>query len=118
MKDFDIIERKEERELVPVYSNQKSFYKKAKMVYYYNKYNLLIQVELYSYNTLVCTIKNSKYFLNEEVPSYLLFSSTTLKHLKEFLKQFYYSHRFIINTKKDIIEYNNKDYYKINKEVF
>lgn len=89
-------------ELNAIYNHQKSFYKKA----YYKKINIntnLIYkniILLYSYGTLVLKIvyndNKKQYFLNDG----RIYSNTTLKHIKEALKQF-------INvdfSKKDIIK--------------
>ena len=55
--------------------------------------------ELYSYNTLVCTIKGNQYKLNRAINKDLLLSATTLKHIKAFL----YNELGIDNlTKKDL----------------
>lgn len=85
-------------ELLPVYDSKKSFYNKA-----------IIEEEsgikkLYSYNTLVCTLyQNNNIILNNNVDQSLLFSHTTLRHIKEFLKQFYYNSDHNI-TKKDLLK--------------
>lgn len=84
--------------LNPQYDKAKSFYNKAEVVDYGEvKY-------LYSYNTLVCTLRNDKLELNYNIEESLLFSRTTLKHIKEFLKQhFENGERF--KTKKEVIEF-------------
>ena len=105
------------RELKPVYDNAKSFYNKAYTITYLEN-NLVYKMELYSYNTLVLTLTDGVYKLNTEVPEKLLYSQTTLRHTKDFLKQHYYNHRHEIKTKADIIKYNNVNYYKLNKEEF
>ena len=97
----------QENYLNPEYDTRKSFYKKAKVKKYFGKNNLLEKIELYSYNTLVLTLENNKYNLNYSIDSDLLFSNTTLRHIKEFLKQFYNRHKFTINNKNDVIKYNN-----------
>ena len=94
--------------LKPIYNTQKDYYKKAEVKTLNNNIKLL-----YSYNTLVCIIYDNKYILNDNINYNLLFSNTTLKHLKDFLLQniniLRLSH-FIDNkiTKKDIIKNNNK----------
>lgn len=94
-------------EMIPIYDGAKSFYKKA-IIKQVNNLKLL-----YSYNTLVCIIydncKGIKYILNDDVTSNLLFSNTTLRHIKEFLKQNIAGINKNI-TKKDIIKYNNKSF--------
>lgn len=95
-------------ELIPIYTNQNSFYKKAIV----KKINNLIL--LYSYDTLVCAIydcaKYTKYVLNDNINNDLLFSNTTLKHIKEFLYQNTYGFTNKLKTKKDIIKYNNFEF--------
>lgn len=94
--------------LKPIYNTQKDYYKKAEVKTLNNNIKLL-----YSYNTLVCIIYDNKYILNDNISYNLLFSNTTLKHLKDFLLQnisiLRLSH-FIDSkiTKKDIIKNNNK----------
>lgn len=94
--------------LEPVYNSQKDYYKKAVVKTLDNNIKLL-----YSYNTLVCIIYDNKYILNDNISYNLLFSNTTLKHIKDFLLQniniLRLSH-FIDSkiTKKDIIKNNNK----------
>lgn len=94
--------------LKPIYNTQKDYYKKAEVKTLNNNIKLL-----YSYNTLVCIIYDNKYILNDTINYNLLFSNTTLKHLKDFLLQniniLRLSH-FIDSkiTKKDIIKNNNK----------
>ena len=63
------------QELKPLYDSRKSFYKKAFVIYGDNNIKLL------SYQTIVCSIENDK-------PKILgLYSVTTTRHIKEFLKQ-------------------------------
>ena len=78
------------KELEAIYANQKSFYKKA-----YTEQEKDIK-NLYSYKTLVATIQG------QECRVYGTYSPTTLRHIKEFLKQ----EGFTADTKKQII----KDY--------
>ena len=68
------------------------------------------KVELYSYDTLVLTLENKEYNLNYNIEEKLLFSKTTLRHIIEFLKQFYYIHNLTIKNKKDVIKYNKLNY--------
>ena len=84
-------------ELLPIYDSRKSFYNKA-----------IVEEEssikkLYSYNTLVCILSNNDIILNDAVDQSLLFSNTTLRHIKEFLKQYYYNNDLDI-TKKDLLK--------------
>lgn len=60
-------------------NGQKSFNNKAVVIEENNK------KELYSYNTLVCTIEGDNFKLNKAIKKDLLFSATTLKHIKAFL---------------------------------
>ena len=62
-------------ELQPIYSNVKSFYRKAKVL----KNDDTIQ--LISYSTKVTEIKNGKAHI------YGWYSATTTRHIKEFLQQ-------------------------------
>lgn len=94
--------------LQPVYNTQKDYYKKAVVKTLDNNIKLL-----YSYNTLVCIINDNKYILNDNISYDLLFSNTTLKHIKDFLLQnidiLRLSHLIDSKiTKKDIIKNNNK----------
>ena len=84
-------------ELLPVYDSKKSFYNKA-IIEEENE-----NIKLYSYNTLVCTLSHSDIILNDNIDQSLLFSNTTLRHIKEFLKQFYYNSDHNI-TKKDLLK--------------
>lgn len=84
-------------ELIPINSKQASFYKKA----FYTIVNN--EATLYSYTSSVCKVDLSKgaYYLNWSIQENLLFSSTTLKHIKEFLKQ---QLGVDIKSKKELIE--------------
>lgn len=62
-------------ELQPIYSNVKSFYKKARVL----KNDDTIQ--LISYSTKVAEIKNGKAHI------FGWYSATTTRHIKEFLQQ-------------------------------
>lgn len=79
-------------EMIPEFTNVKSFYKKA----YIDRINDL--KVLYSYDTKVAYIKNDKAVVLNT------YSATTLKHIKEFLKQ----EGFKAETKKQI----ERDYYE------
>lgn len=82
--------KESKKELIPVFENVKSYYKKAEVKKYYNEYNIIVKYELLSYNTIVLTYKESKIKLNKDININLLTSQTTLRHIKEFIKQFYY----------------------------
>lgn len=107
--------------LYPEYDNAHSFYGKATIKKYYEN-NILQKIELYSYKTLVLTIANNKYNLNYEIKEKLLFSNTTLRHIKECLLQYFWIHnneRLTAKlTKQNIINYNNTEWYKIDAQKF
>lgn len=83
--------------LIPLYDNRKSFYNKAYIVRIENI------IRLYSYDTLVLEVGRDCYKLNKSINEKLLFSNTTLRHIKEALKQFYYKNDRTL-TKKEIIK--------------
>lgn len=68
-------------ELVPVHDSRKSFYGKARVITRKSG-----EVCLHSYNTLVVTINTNKVVLGPAWDG----SQTTLRHVKEFLKQMGY----------------------------
>lgn len=68
--------------LVAKYDSRKSFYDKALI----EDHGEGVKV-LKSYNTKVCTINGDKFALNGAIERDLLFSNTTLRHIKEFLRQ-------------------------------
>lgn len=75
-------------ELIPKYDSRKSFYGKAKIEFSGDT------AKLYSYGTLVAEIKGN-------IPVvYSTHSTTTLRHIKEFLKQ----HNFPAESKSQIIK--------------
>ena len=107
-ENFNIIVKNDY--LLPIYDHAKSFYKKCMLRKYYDNNNIIIKYELISYNTIMISwtsddgIKFNKYYYN--------YTNTTLRHVKEFIKQF--NHLFIMNdklykkeyiTKKDILYY-------------
>ena len=87
------------KELKTIYDKAISFYGKAETE---RKGNAIV---LYSYNTKVAEIKGNKVILNNKIDDKLLFSNTTLRHIKEFLKQ----NGFKAETKQQII----KDYMEV-----
>jgi hypothetical protein len=87
------------KQLKPIYDKAISFYGKAETKTTKNG------IILYSYNTKVAEIKGNKIILNNKIDDSLLFSNTTLRHIKEFLKQ----NGFKAETKKQII----KDYMEV-----
>lgn len=78
--------------LQPIFSDKMSFYKKARVIFDNGK------TILYSYETKIIELKGRElvYMCDE-----CLLSQTTLRHLKEFLKQFYKNQEY---TKKDILK--------------
>lgn len=96
-------------ELKPVYDSAKSFYGKSEVVFYFNEG----KYEIFSYNTLVMTHYKDYYelnydYFNTEEKKKLLFSNTTLRHIKEYLRQHWDTNINI--TKQDIINFNGKRY--------
>lgn len=78
-------------ELIPNYEEVKSYYKKAYIKKYFNKDNLINKYELISYNTSILYIKDSKIYFNyKDINNKKIYSQTTLRHIKEFIKQYYY----------------------------
>ena len=86
--------------LIPLFDGRKSFYNKA----------LVVDTENYmflkSYNTIVAAIKksNQKLVLTENE---LFYTQTTLRHIKEFIKQFHY---YKNETKKELIRKFSYEY--------
>jgi len=116
------------RELIPIYDNAKSFYNKAFInVKYDSKSYIDISYELISYNTKICIIKDNKIiFYKKNINSKLkdnqkVYSYTTLRHIKEFIKKFSYilelNYKDIINkeniTKNDIVKLINAECQKV-----
>ena len=73
-------------DLIPVFDSRKSFYGKAKVIVMEN------EIVLQSYDTFVASIKNGKVIING------FYSNTTLRHIKEFLKQ----NGFEVGSKKEL----------------
>jgi len=96
--------KESKKELLPVFENVKSYYKKAEVKKYYNKNNIIVKYELLSYNTIVLIYKESKIKLNKNIKKELLTSQTTLRHIKEFIKQYYY---LLDEETKKTLEKNN-----------
>lgn len=79
------------KELYTIYDNAKSFYNKASIKRYYNKNELVYKIELISYKTSILYIKDNKLYFNyKNIKNKNIYSMTTLRHIKEFIKQFYY----------------------------
>lgn len=108
--NFDI----KKEELKPIYDNRKSFYKKAytEIISSWSETHAKIEkIKLYSYNLLVCEVnycedtRNRNYTIcNEE-----FISQTTLRHIKEFLQQWFYCKEKTL-TKKDILKNRMLEY--------
>lgn len=115
--NFDI----KKEELKPIYDNRKSFYKKAyiEIISSWSETRAKVEkIKLYSYNLLVCEVNyhedttNRVYTIcNEE-----FISQTTLRHIKEFLLQWFYCKGKTL-TKKDVLE-NCKNTYNVVKDKF
>ena len=82
---------------MPIYDTRKSFYNKAYII------RIDDLIRLYSYDTLVLEVGQDYYKLNKKIDKDLLFSNTTLRHIKEALKQFYYKDNKTL-TKKEIMK--------------
>lgn len=72
------------KQLEPIYENVKSYYRKAWINEYKNS------IMLFSYNTHVVTIYKNADFTLGKVTVNGMYSATTLRHIKEFLKQYGY----------------------------
>lgn len=77
--------------LIPIFDSRKSFYNKAVVTTSDNSINL------YSYNTLVCKIHNDNTVTLTANNAH--YTNTTLRHIKEFLKQY----NFKADTKKQLL---------------
>jgi len=84
-------------ELVPIYDGRKSFYKKAKVIE--NRHSKFLK----SYNTKVASILYSDNDIIK-VEVYGIYSNTTLRHVKEFLKQNGFKAENKNQIKKDYIK--------------
>ena len=69
-------------ELTTRYDTRKSFYSKAIIMEDKNAITLL------SYQTPVARIRNGVFEINSNISHELLYSNTTLRHIKEFYRQF------------------------------
>ena len=87
------------KELTTVFDARKSFYGKAYVSEESNTFNL------FSYDTYIATISNGHIKFASNIKD--LLSQTTLRHLKEFMKQYLYRFDKQI-TKRDIIKMNTK----------
>ena len=97
-----------EYELTPRFASVKSFYSKAHVKEFNN--NGKDCFKLYSYNTLVCVIEKDVDTGNDKLYRLDcdgLYSATTLRHCKEFIKQIREDYRCSFYTelnKKDILK--------------
>lgn len=94
-------------ELIPIHSNVKSFYGKAKV--WLNKTDNTEVYTLFSYDTKVATCVKDTEANNTTCTLVDIFSSTTTRHQKEFFQQMGMS-------EKDIDDLF-KEYRKLKKEV-
>ena len=94
----------EEYELKPKYENVKSYYNKAKILKHISIENKQI-TSLYSYETLVCYLKDNEVFITKNKKH---LTQTTLRHIREFLKQ----NNFKDKSKKEML----KDYKEIKEK--
>lgn len=111
MKQIDI--KKENYELTTKYDKRQSFYRKAN--YTKLEYKNCCVYVLKSYESIVAVITKSNNgewaYINKKVDNDLLYSNTTLRHIKEFFKQFYKNQNY---TKKDLMKYESVvDYVEI-----
>ena len=91
--------------LQPKFDSRKSFYGKAEFEELATKGGNKIYL-LYSYKSLVCSIIQEKdqtkwLYLNSNINKALLTSQTTLRHIKEFTKQFYKNQEY---TKAELLK--------------
>lgn len=86
------------KDLQVIYDSAKSFYGKAKVENFFGD-----DKSLYSYNTLVATIKANKLTI------YNLQSTTTCRHVREFVRQ----NETIINNISDLKDYSKKELSKL-----
>ena len=101
------MEKEKIKELHPEYENVKSYYKKAHVKILYNKDGIVKKYQLISYQTIMLSIKNGLLKLNKTRTNY---TNTTVRHLKEFIKQYnylFYNYKTLYQkeriTKKDIL---------------
>ena len=77
-------------ELEAIYDGRKSFYSKAMVAEHEDRW------ELYSYGTLVVTLKDDEFFFHDDAN----YSDTTRRHVREFMIQYFGLGEFL--TKKMI----------------
>lgn len=111
MKEIKI--EKEIEELKPKYDGRQSFYKKAFVIKLnYKNCNIYILKSYYSIVAVVTESDGVKWaYINKDIDKDLLYSSTTIRHIKEFLRQYYKDEYY---SKKDLIKYESVvDYVEI-----
>ena len=86
-------------ELQAKYDSRKGFYKKAHV----EEENGVIT--LISYSSQVARVRNGMFEINSSISKDLLYSQTTLRHIREFYKQFV---SFDIISKKDLQSFETK----------
>ncbi len=79
-------------ELKPIYDSRKSFYHKAEY------FESIDKIELYSYGHLVLVLNTKENTVY--VDNLATTSQTTLRHVREFIKQFIYN----CNVKKSLLD--------------
>ena len=84
-------------ELKPICDTRKSFYKKAMV----KREDLNGTKTLYSYGTKVAKITYTEDYIRV-IKIYGFYSNTTLRHIKEFIKQEYENREY---TKKELEQY-------------
>src|SRR5205809_32877 len=86
-------------ELTPKFDSRASFYGKAKVTEENTIEDNVIAHKLYSYDTHVATILKDTVDDTGTATIYGTYSATTLRHIKEFLKQ----HNFKADTKAQMV---------------
>ena len=94
--------KKIEFELKPIHDTRSSFYKKATVFKVENDDDAKIYF-LKSYDSVVACVIDNYFYLNNNIRIDLLFSNTTLRHIKEFYRQF---HKDEQKTKSDFLKMN------------
>ena len=122
------IEKIDVKILKPNYDHAKSFYNKANLkitsIECYNtnylcNYKTMKKIDLYSYNTLVLTIyKDIKEHKSDVYSLYdgVFYSNTTMRHVKECLKQYYFNKDISIKLINN--NYSKKEIFKHNASSF
>lgn len=94
-------------ELNTIYDSRKTFYKKANVLELEQKNDIKTYL-LKSYNSIVASVEEQNgvksFYINDTIKTNLLFSQTTLRHIREFYKQYFNT---TTETKKDLQKYLN-----------